>query len=316
MHLRRIGLATMFTLGSATLVALPSAPAAADCSPSDSVHYSGTVPTDKEVLGFRLGSEATSPKEIRKYIQEVDDASDRVASGVAATSVAGRPLTYAVVGDPDNVTDEALRTISQQAKKLRDPTLSDSRVDELVASTPAILWVAGNVHGNEKSGADAALKVLYELADRTDCTVRTVLDKAVVVILPTQNPDGRVRNIRRNIYAFDMNRDWFARTQPETDGKLQLLRRYPPMLFVDAHEFGYNNYLFPPHADPEYHETPDRVHDWIFDAYGPAIASAFDAEDLPVPPRTPLRLLREHLRRHRSGSWLSRCRHDVREGLP
>ena len=32
---------------------------------------------------------------------------------------------------------------------------------------------------------------------------------------------------RDNVYGFDMNRDWFARTQPETDGKLDLLSRSP-----------------------------------------------------------------------------------------
>ncbi len=73
-----------------------------------------------------------------------------------------------------------------------------------------------------------------------------------------------------------MNRDWFARTQPETDGKLEVLRQYPPMLFMDEHEFGNPNYLFPPHADPEYAETPDQVHDWIFDTYGPAMEGAFN----------------------------------------
>jgi hypothetical protein len=281
MHLRAIGLATIISLTGVTLVSLPATPAVAACSAFGTpAEYSGTVPTAEEVLGFRLGFKGTSPRQISRYVQAVDDASDRVVSGVAATSLAGRPLPYAVVGDPANVTAEALKTISHQAKKLRNPMLSDARVDELVASTPAILWVAANVHGNEKSGADAALKVLYELADRTDCTVETVLDNAIVVVMPTQNPDGRVRNIRRNSYGFDMNRDWFARTQPETDGKLQLLRRYPPVLFVDAHEFGYRNYLFPPHADPEYHETPDTAHDWIFDDYSPAIASAFDQEGL------------------------------------
>ncbi|HVQ88663.1 MAG TPA: hypothetical protein VMT88_10835, partial [Actinomycetes bacterium] len=66
----------------------------------------------------------------------------------------------------------------------------------------------------------------------------------------------------------------------ETDGKLQLLRKYPPMLYVDAHEFGSQNFLFPPTADPEYHETPDIAHDWIFDEYSPAIATEFDREGL------------------------------------
>ena len=171
----------------------------------------------------------------------------------------------------------------RSASRLRNCATRPFRIvvsTRLVASTPAILWVAANVHGNEKSGADAALRVLYELADRTDCAVQTVLDNAVVVVMPTQNPDARVQNYRRNANAFDLNRDWFARSQPETDGKVELLRRYPPMLFADAHEFGYNNYLFPPHADPEYHETPDTAHDWIFDAYSPAIIRAFENENL------------------------------------
>lgn len=63
--------------------------------------------------------------------------------------------------------------------------------------------------------------------------------------MPTQNPDGRARNIRRKAHAFDLNRDWLTRTQPETDGKLQLIRRYPPLL-----EFRRNDRKF--HHGPPY----------------------------------------------------------------
>ena len=106
--------------------------------------------------------------------------------------------------------------------------------------------------------------MLWELADRSDCAARRILDEAIVVILPTQNPDGREADTRRNAYGFDMNRDWFARTQPETDGKVELLRRFPPVLFIDAHEIGgEDDYFFPPNADPIYHETPDRSLGWI-----------------------------------------------------
>ncbi len=56
--------------------------------------------------------------------------------------------------------------------------------------------------------------------------------------------DGRKDATRRNAYGFDLNRDWFARTQPETDGKLELLRQYPPVLYIDAHEFSANHYFF------------------------------------------------------------------------
>ena len=283
MTARLVALGSATALGAALVLApTPTAAAPAACTAfGETPQFAGDVPSPADVLGFDLGTQEVTPRQIVKFVESTDAASDRVTSGVAATSVGGRPLTYAVVGSPGRVTPEALAQISRNADRLRDPLLPADRAAELVASTPAILWVAGNVHGNEESGADAALRVLYELADRTDCAASTVLDNAIVVILPTQNPDGRYWQTRRNLYGFDMNRDWFARTQPETDGKLELLRKYPPMLFIDAHEFGYSDYLFPPHADPEYHETPDTAHDWIFDDYSPAIASAFDAEKLP-----------------------------------
>ena len=142
---------------------------------------------------------------------------------------------------------------------------------QLAATSPAILWLAGNVHGDEESGADADLRILYELADRDDCAAQQILDNAVVVIAPTQNPDGREAATRRNHYDFDLNRDWFARTQPETDGKLELLRQYPPALFIDAHEMGGQHYFFPPNKDPIYHEVADTVIDWQDELYGPAI---------------------------------------------
>ena len=78
--------------------------------------------------------------------------------------------------------------------------------------------------------------MLYELADRRDCAAQRILANAIVVLLPIQNPDGREADTRRNSYGFDLNRDWFARTQPETDAKLELLREYPGRLFIDAHD--------------------------------------------------------------------------------
>ena len=107
-----------------------------------------------------------------------------------------------------------------------------------------------------------------------------ILDNAIVVILPTQNPDGREIGQRRNLNGFDMNRDWFARTQPETDGKLDVIRQYPPMLMLDVHEFGLADYFFPPNADPIYHEIPEQANDWINGLYSPAILEQFQEEGI------------------------------------
>ncbi len=192
------------------------------------------------------------------------------------TSHQGRALSYAVVGTPARVAEA-----KAAATTLRDPATSPAQAQATAASAPAILWVAGNVHGGEESGTDASLRVLYDLAARTDCAAAQIRDNAVVAILPTQNPDGRELDTRRNAYGFDMNRDWFARTQPETDGKLEALRQYPPVLFIDAHEMGSKDYFFPPNADPIYHEITDESVSWINDTYGAAMQQEFDRQKIP-----------------------------------
>ena len=242
--------------------------------------YTGTVRSPETVLGFPIGSKEVTTAQSDAYLAAVDRDSARVVTGVAATSVKGTALRYAIVGNEQNVTPAGLTKIRKAVRQLMDPDTSLGAAEALAAATPAILWVTGNVHGNEESGADASLRVLFELADRSDCVVKRILDNAIVVILPIQNPDGRKDATRRNAYGFDLNRDWFARTQPETDGKLELLRQYPPVLYIDAHEFSTNHYFFPPNADPIYHEVPDRAFNWINGVYSASIAAEMDRQKI------------------------------------
>jgi hypothetical protein len=263
-------------------ITVPSASAQIVCDPIQTTpSYSDDVPTGGDVLGFDIGSQEVTSAESNEYLEAVDATSDRVVSGRAATSVLGVPLDYAIVGEPQNVTPSGLASIRSAIAELRDPSTTAARAATLAAQTPAILWVDGSPHGNEESGADASLKVLYDLAARTDCAASRILDEAIVILVPVLNPDGRDADTRRNAYGFDMNRDWFARTQPEIDGTIELMRHNPPQLAIDAHEMGTYTYFFPPNADPVYHETPDQAIHWINDIYGPAMAAEFDRQRIP-----------------------------------
>ncbi|MHA3700925.1 M14 family zinc carboxypeptidase [Jatrophihabitans sp. YIM 134969] len=252
------------------------APAAA-CSPvTTPAQRSSTVPSPARVLGYELGSRPVTDLDIGTFMTAVDRASDRVVTGTFARSWQDRPLRYALVGSSATL---ARRTqISADLAAIRDPATPDATAADLIARTPDVLWITANVHGNEPSGSDAVLRVLYDLASRSDCVAKAILGNSLVGLIPTQNPDGRAANTRTNDYAFDMNRDWFARTQPETAGKLDLLWQYPPQLYVDEHEMGGSNYFFPPNSDPIYHETPDVAYDEIANLYGRANAAAFDAK--------------------------------------
>ena len=233
----------------------------------------GTVPTPEDVLGFRLGSREATNREIGRYWRAADQASDRVVTGVYAQSWEGRPLRYALVSNASTL--DALPTIRQDLDRLRDPSTPEEEAGEIIARTPTILWVAANVHGNEPSGGDAVVRLLHQLADRSDCVASEILDNAIVGLIPVQNPDGRAHDTRYNSYAFDMNRDGLVGTQPEVAGRLRLLWDYPPQLFVDEHENSGRSYFFPPVADPIYHETPNGLYREVQQMYGPANAKTF-----------------------------------------
>ena len=236
--------------------------------------YDTRVPTPQSVLGFPLGIGQPQPvtsAQIVSYVQAVDNASDRVISFDIGSTWGGRPLRAAIVSSRKHMRPAELRRIRERFVALREGR--GGRHDDLSGS-PALVWLAGNVHGGEKSGADAELKVLYELAARTDCEASELNDDLVTVILPSQNPDGREASRRQNDYGFDLNRDWFARTQPETEAKVELLRRWPGQVFIDAHEMGGRQYFFPPNADPIHHEIADEPVSWI-NGIGEANKAAF-----------------------------------------
>ncbi|WP_203967933.1 M14 family zinc carboxypeptidase [Sphaerisporangium melleum] len=247
------------------------------CSTDPAAHLT-TVPSPERFFGFPLGKgqpRVVTNDEIRGYVTAIGKASGRVVTGTMARGVSGQELPYAIVSSERHVKPRQLKKIAERIRALRDPRSAKPREAAATAGdTPAIVWIAGNVHGGEKSGADAALKTLYELAAGLSCDVARRNDNLVTVIVPTQNPDGRDAGRRQNDYGFDLNRDWFARTQPETDAKIELLRAYPPQVFVDAHEMGGRQYFFPPNADPIHHEIADQPVNWI-NRIGAANATGF-----------------------------------------
>ena len=242
--------------------------------------YAGGVPSPQETLGFELGDHPATTRQLHRYMGVIDRNSDKVVTATAGHTAKGTPLKYALLSTKGNVKPAKLKKISRDAAKLRDPDLPRGQAKAIAKRMPTILWLTGNVHGNEHAAGDAGLQIMYELADRTDCVAKRISKNALVGFMPVQNPDGRTSDTRENSYAFDMNRDWFAQTQPGTNAKLALLRKYPPQLFVDEHGMGGDGYFFPPNTDPTYHETSSQSVNWINNLYGAANAASFTSEGL------------------------------------
>jgi len=102
-------LAAIVALVAAATTAITAVSAQTSCDPIQTTpEYLAGVPTGEQVLGFPIGSQEVTSAESNEYLEAVDTASDRVVSGVAATSVLGVPLDYAIVGSQDNVTAAGL----------------------------------------------------------------------------------------------------------------------------------------------------------------------------------------------------------------
>ena len=258
------------------------------------------VPTLKAVVGHAPGEAITTPEQIGRYLDALAKAApDRHALVEYAKSWEGRPLHYIVIGSRERIArlDEIKRGLQTLASGAPE-------ADRLLSELPVVVWLIHGVHGNEISSSDAALAEAYHLlAARGNADVDITLRDALVIIDPMQNPDGRNRFITNNLlgravepdpnpqsaehdepwpggrsnhYLFDMNRDYFAMTQPETQGRARVMLEWYPQVTVDLHEMGGNSsYYFAPPADPlnPYITESQKK---SFELFGRANAAEFD----------------------------------------
>src|SRR5882724_5053712 len=235
-------------------------------------------PSPGSFLGYPLGSRYTPHFKIVNYFREVAQAApDRVKLEQYGETYEGRPLLLAYIASPENL--KRLEAIRVNNLKLAGVLYDKTAPDE---GGPAIVWLSYNVHGNEPSSSEAAMKTLYALVDPANAKAKEWLQHTVVVIDPCINPDGRDRYVnwftmavgknpnpdpqarehrepwpggRTNHYNFDLNRDWAWQTQVETQQRLKKYNAWLPQVHVDFHEQGFNNpYYFAPAAEP-YHDV-------------------------------------------------------------
>lgn len=233
--------------------------------------FDPAIPTLTEVVGHAPGERITSPDEANRYLRAlVEAAPDRVRMVQYATSWEGRPLHYLILTSPQNMA----RIDAVQADLA---TIASGRAGN--GNALPVTWLTYGVHGNEISSTDAALMMAYHLlASRGDPRTEAILSQSIVALDPMQNPDGRARFVnhfrgatgivpsgdrqsaehdetwpsgRVNHYMFDLNRDWFTLSQPETRGKVAAIRAWNPVVVVDVHEMsGDDTYFFSPAAEP------------------------------------------------------------------
>lgn len=263
--------------------------------------FDPAIPTLTASAGHAPGTRITSPDQTYAYIKALAEAApDRVRLVQYATSWEGRPLYYLVMSAPQNMARlDAIRADMANIAAGRPGN----------GTAMPVTWLAYGVHGNEISSTDAALMTAYHLlAAQGDDRAAKIMAETIVVIDPMQNPDGRARFVnnflastgivpaadrqaaehdepwpsgRVNHYMFDLNRDWFTLSQPETRGKVAAIRQWNPVVVIDLHEMGGDEtYFFSPAAQPfSPNLTPAQIR--AYELIGRYNAAAFDARGEP-----------------------------------
>jgi hypothetical protein len=227
-------------------------------------NYVASIDHPNAFLDFNYGDRVANHYQISNAILRWAEQSNKIKVIEYAKSHEGRPLYVAFISSSKNLNN--LDQIKNHITKLSDPRVtSNAEAKSIIDNIPAVAWMAYSIHGNETSGADAALGIIYHLISSTDLEITKMLEDMVIIVDPMMNPDGRDRFAksleqyrgtapnyddqslihtgdwpygRTNHYYFDLNRDWFYLTQPETQGRVKLINQWRPQILVDGHEMG------------------------------------------------------------------------------
>lgn len=265
--------------------------------------YDPSIPTLTEVAGHDFDEEITAPPLVNAYMRALANASDRAIAIEYGETWEGRSLVAIVIGSAERIA--RLDAIKLDLQRLANPDLiSDAELERLIAELPVVTALLHGVHGNEISSSGAGMAEAYHLlAAENDARADLILRESLVLIDPMQNADGRARFVlstvqgraawpddnplaaehdepwpggRTNHYLFDLNRDWFAQTQPESRGRVAMLLGFQPHITVDLHEMGGNStYYFPPSAIPGNTHVTDDQNRW-YREFGMNNADEFD----------------------------------------
>lgn len=233
----------------------------------DGVQFDPSIPTPEDVLNYQVGEWHVRHDQLVRYMEILSEHSDRIQVEVTGYTHERRPLLLVTVTSADN--KDRIEEMREQHIALTHPD-ADANAED----APLVIYLGYSVHGDELSGANAALLSAYYLAAAQGPEVDAWLDNTVILLEPSMNPDGMGRfsqwanqfksqnlvsdpqNIelqqlwlrgRQNHYWFDLNRDWLLLQHPESRARISVYQRWMPNVLTDYHEMGTDStYFFQP----------------------------------------------------------------------
>ena len=250
-------------LAALALVAFVIVPAAAQTA---------AVQTPEQFFGFKIGADgelARYPKVV-EYMQYLARTSDRVKFEELGKATMGAPYVLVTISSPANLA--RLDRLIAITKRLSDPRgLSEADAMKLVHEGRPFYLLFATIHSTELGNGQAIIEVAHRLATDNSPEIQEILDNTVLLLVPSQNPDGQnlvidywykekgtgysraYPDLYHKYVGHDDNRDWFMFTQKETRLAVEKVQNvYHPQLTHDMHQQGAtgSRIFVPPFQDP------------------------------------------------------------------
>ena len=230
-----------------------------------------SISTPPDFFGFEIGADgelARYPR-VLEYMRHLADGSERVLYELRGTSTNGNPYVLATFSSKANL--DRLDRLIEINHRLADPRgLSEADAAALAREGVPFYLLNSTIHSNEVGNGQAIINIAHRLATEDSPEIREILDNTVVLLVPSQNPDGQIlvvdhwyntrgtsfERMYPDLYhrytGHDDNRDWFMFTQKETRLAIEIQREYKPQLTHDMHQMGWSGarIFVPPFRDP------------------------------------------------------------------
>jgi hypothetical protein len=233
----------------------------------------GAVPTPESHFGHKIGvdNELLDWAKVVSYFEALSKSSDRIKFLDLGKTVEGRTQIAAVISSPANIKNlEHYRDIQM---RLSDPRkISAAEAAKLELEGKMIVMITCSIHATEVASTHTAVEFAYRLlTEDNNPKFKTILDNVIILLEPSQNPDGvdivtkwyrKTRGtewdgtsppeLYHHYVGHDDNRDWYIFTQPETRNTAALENRWHPEIVYDVHQMGANTarIFVPPWMDP------------------------------------------------------------------
>ncbi|PYT15565.1 MAG: peptidase M14 [Acidobacteria bacterium] len=231
------------------------------------------VPTPASHFGHKIGvdNELLDWDRVVTYFQALEKSSDRIRFKELGKTAEGRPQIAVTISSPANIKnlDHYLDIQRRLADPRRTPPADAAR---LVNEGKVIVMITCSIHATEVASTHTAVEFAYRLlTEDNNPKFKTILDNAILLLEPSQNPDGvdivtrwyrKTRGtswdgtappeLYHKYVGHDDNRDWYIFTQPETRNTASIENIWHPQIVYDVHQMGPNTarIFVPPWMDP------------------------------------------------------------------